>query len=143
MHSEHNKTPPCDMGPAPTQFSLPSAAQENRAFRHTLWTGEHLQLTVMYLAPGEDIGTEMHANVDQLLRVEEGHALLRYGSCRSAIRDVGYMRRGDVFLVPAGTYHNLINAGRGPLRLSSVYAPPNHPKGTVHQTKEDALKEEH
>ena len=143
MYSEHSKPPSCDMGPAPAHFSLPAAAMENRAFRRTLWTGDRLQLTVMYLAPGEDIGTEMHPDVDQLLRVEEGRALLRYGPCRSAIRDEGYMRKGDVFLVPAGTYHNLINVGRSPLRLSSVYAPPNHPKGTVHQTKADAQKEEH
>ncbi|MBO5653833.1 MAG: cupin domain-containing protein [Clostridia bacterium] len=142
MHTKPIKPPPHDAGPAPAQIPLSALAQENRAFRRTLWTGEHLQLTVMCLSSGEDIGTEMHPDLDQLLRVEEGYALLRYGSCRSKIRDMGYLKRGDVFLVPAGTYHNLVNVGRSALRLSSVYAPPAHPHGTVHPTKEDALKAE-
>ena len=141
MHKHQRNTPSfTDRGP--TVIPLANTARENNAFRRTLWTGDHLQLTVMCIPQGEDIGTEMHPHLDQFLRVEEGCALVRFGSCRSAIKEVGRMQVGDVRLVPAGTYHNLSNAGRGPLRLSSLYAPTAHPRGTVHATKEDALREE-
>ena len=143
MQKQYNHILPGDQGPAPALIPLATEAKRNEAFRRTLWTGEQLQLTVMCLPPGEDIGTEVHPAFDQLLRVEEGLALVRFGPCRSAIRDVGRIGAGDVFLIPAGTYHNLINVGRGRLRLSSIYAPPVHERNTVHETKEDALREEH
>lgn len=144
MRKNYKSTPPPkDQGPAPALIPLSSFARENEDFRRTLWTGEHLQLTVMCIPQGEDIGTEIHSHLDQLIRVEEGFAILRFGSCRSGLREMGRMGVGDAVLIPAGTYHNIINAGRGPLRLSSVYAPPAHPRGTVHPTKEDALREEY
>ncbi len=143
MRKHHNSTPPVDEGARPAVLSLWETARENNDFRRTLWTGEHLQLTVMCIPQGEDIGTEMHPRLDQLIRVEEGYASVRFGSCRSGIREMGRMGAGDAVLIPAGTYHNLTNVGRSPLRLSSVYAPPAHARGTVHLTKEEALGEEH
>ena len=140
MHTQPIQPPPCDVGPKPAVLPLSLYAQENRAHRRTLWTGEHLQLAVLCLSPGEDMGTEMHPALDRLLCVEEGYALLRYGRCRSTISDSGYMKRGDAFLVPAGTYHNLVNVGKRALRLSSVCAPPHLSHGAVYPTKEDELK---
>ncbi len=131
-----------DYGGGPALINVREAAKKNTAFRRALWTGEHLQLTVMCIPVGEDIGTEMHASLDQCLRVEEGTALVRSGSCRSAIKDDMRIGEGTAFFIPAGTYHNVINVGRVPLRLSSFYAPPNHARGTVHADREEARHHE-
>lgn len=127
-----------DYGGAPLILNLSAAAEKNECFRQTLFTGEHLQVTVMTLPVGEEIGVEMHENFDQMLRVESGTALVRVGESKERLRDVRRIGTGCVLIVPSGTYHNLLNVGREPLRLSSVYAPPAHPKGTVHKTRKDA-----
>lgn len=132
---------PTDYGPCPFVTDIERATEQNRYFRTTLWTGEHLQLTLMSLRPGEDIGLEVHPDVDQFLRVEEGQGMVMMGCdpCR-----LDYRRQVDgssVILVPAGTWHNLINTGSRPLKLYSIYAPPQHPHGTIHPTRADA--EEH
>jgi len=107
----------------------------NENFRTVLWTGRHLQLTLMQIGVGEDIGLEMHPHVDQFLRIEEGQAQVMMGdnAHHLTFRQPAY----DDFaiFVPAGTWHNIINTGKKPLKLYSIYAPPNHPKGAVHQTK--------
>lgn len=127
-----------DYGGAPLLLNLPAAAERNKSFRQTLFTGDHLQLTVMHIPVGEEIGIEMHADLDQMLRIEEGVALIRIGDTRDRMQSVKSVGSGFTLLVPAGTYHNVVNAGNSPLSLSSVYAPPAHPKGTVHKTKKDA-----
>ena len=127
-----------DYGGAPLILNLPVAAERNESFRQALWTGNDLQLTVMSIPVGGEIGAEMHENLDQMLRVESGVALIRIGESESTLRDARRVGVGSVLLIPSGTYHNLLNVGREPLCLSSVYAPPAHPKGTVHKTKEDA-----
>lgn len=106
-------------------------ARENDAFRKVLETGEHQQLVVMTIQPGEEIGEETHHG-DQLLLfvVGEGEAILQGQSSSVGAEDYVF--------VPAGTLHNFVNTGSGPLRLLSVYAPPEHPPGTVHQTKAEA-----
>ena len=129
-----------DYGGAPLILNLPIAAERNESFRQALWTGEHLQLTVMTLPIGGEIGAEMHDTLDQMLRVESGVALVRIGEDKEHLRDTRRVGAGSVFLNPSGTYHNVLNAGREPLKLSSVYAHPAHPKGTVHKTKEDAVE---
>ena len=106
----------------------------NTYFRRVLFTGKHSQLVVMCLAPGEDIGDEVHPNVDQFFRLEQWEAkFVFYQKQERPARD------GDAVVVPAGTYHNVINTSKTePLKLYTIYSPPNHPDGTVHKTKAEA-----
>ena len=107
---------------------------ENAYFRQVLFTGKHAQLVLMCLGPGEEIGDEVHPNVDQFFRIEQGEAKFVFDERKeSAVRD------GDAVVVPAGTYHNVINTSKTvPLKLYTLYSPPNHPDGTVHKTKAEA-----
>ncbi|MDR2712278.1 MAG: cupin domain-containing protein, partial [Clostridiales bacterium] len=127
-----------DFGPNPFVVDINKATLNNDNFRTALWTGNHLQLTLMTIPVGKDIGLEVHPHVDQFLRIEEGHGLVQMGNTQ----DYLYFRQPvfDDFaiFVPAGTWHNLTNTGNKPLKLYSIYAPPNHPWGTIHQTKEIA-----
>lgn len=112
---------------------------KNRAFRRVLFTGKHLQLVVMSLGPGEEIGTEVHARVDQFFRVEEGTATFLLPG-----RKKRRVHSGGALVVPAGTRHNVVNASkRSALRLYTVYSPPNHPPRTVHRTRAAAEAAEH
>jgi mannose-6-phosphate isomerase-like protein (cupin superfamily) len=118
--------------------SLEKQTQENTYFRQVLFTGKHTQLVLMCLGPGEDIGDEVHPNVDQFFRIEQGEAKFVFNEKQE--RDV---RDGDAVVVPAGTYHNVINASKTtPLKLYTLYSPPNHPEGTVHKTKAEAVAAE-
>ena len=107
---------------------------ENTYFRQVLFTAQHSQLVVMCLRPGEDIGDEVHSHVDQFFRIEQGEAKFVFNE--KVERPV---RAGDAVLVPAGTYHNVINTSEtAMLKLYTIYSPPNHPNGTVHKTKAEA-----
>ena len=119
-------------------MNVPEAARMNTDFRRAVWTGCHLQMTLMSIPVRGDVGVEMHPDVDQLLRVEAGQGLVRTGGCRHDLSTSKTLQTGDVVFVPAGTWHNVENRGSCPLKLSSVYAPPQHPRGTVHRTKADA-----
>ena len=111
----------------------------NNYFRQVLFTGKHAQLVVMCLQPGEEIGNEMHAKVDQFFRIEGGNGKFIFG--KKEERLVG---DGDAVVVPAGTYHNVINMSPvKPLKLYTIYSPPLHPDGTVHKTKAEAEAAEH
>lgn len=103
----------------------------NDAFRRVLYTARHCQLVVMALKPKEEIGAEVH-KLDQFFRVEEGSGDAILDGVRTAIG------AGFAVLVPAGTNHNIINTGSVPLKLYTLYAPPNHRDGVVHQTRDDA-----
>jgi len=127
-----------DYGPNPFIVDLEKAAEQNNNFRTALWTGPHLQLTLMSLNVHEDIGLEMHPNLDQFIRIEEGQGLVKMGKSKDNLDIQANVREGYAFIVPAGTWHNLINTGNRPLKLYSIYAPPQHPYGTVHKTKKDA-----
>ena len=119
--------------------SIANITEENKFFRTVLFTGKHLQLVVMHLQPKEEIGGEVHEQVDQFFRIEEGRA--KFVLDRSEEHLVG---AGGAVVVPAGTYHNVINASlTEPLKLYTVYTPPQHPDGTVHKTKADADAAEH
>ena len=124
-----------DYGPNPFIVDIKKATLNNNTFRTALWTGNHLQLTVMSIAVGEDIGLEMHPNVDQFLRVEDGQGLVRMGASKDHLNMQQPVFDDFAIFVPAGTWHNLINTGNRPLKLYSIYAPPNHPWGTIQQTK--------
>ncbi|PIS23416.1 cupin domain-containing protein [candidate division WWE3 bacterium CG08_land_8_20_14_0_20_40_13] len=110
---------------------------ENDFFRKVLFTGTYCQLVVMSLAPGEDIGAEVHETVDQFFRVESGVGKIVMGGEESQISD------GFAIVVPAGVEHNLINTSQEePLKLYTIYSPPNHPANRVHRTKAEALADE-
>ena len=107
---------------------------KNKYFRQVLFTGKHSQLVVMCLQPGEEIGNEVHPAVDQFFRIEQGEARFVFNG-----KEEHLVRGGDAVVVPAGTYHNVINTSpTKPLKLYTVYTPPNHPDGTVHKTKAEA-----
>ncbi len=114
------------------------ATLDNTTFRTELFTGEHTQLTVMRLAPGEDIGREAHPDRDQFLRVEEGQARVELGRSEDRIEETHEVEDDWAVIVPAGVWHNVVNTGAGDLKLYSLYSPPEHPPGTVHRTKADA-----
>ena len=102
-----------------------------------------MQMTLMSIPPCGEIGAEMHPDTDQFIRVENGQALVRVGACREKPDFQCCLGAGDALFVPCGTWHNVLNAGNCPLKLSSIYAPPQHPRGTIHRTKADAAEEEH
>ena len=119
------------------------ATLENETFRTVLHTGEHVQLTVMRLWPGEDIGREAHPDRDQFLRIESGSGRVEFGRSEDAVDETHEVQDDWGIVVPAGVWHNVVNTGEGELKLYSLYAPPEHPDGTVHRTKADAMAAEH
>lgn len=128
-----------DHGGEPYVVDIEEAAERNRAFRRAIWTGRHLQVTLMRLMPGEDIGLEVHPNTDQFLRIEDGHGVVQMGDQRNQLYFERLVSEDDAIFIPAGKWHNLRNTGRRPLELYSIYAPPEHPRGTVHRTKQEAI----
>lgn len=106
---------------------------ENEFFRKVIFTGQHTQLVLMSLKPGEEIGMEVHEIVDQFLRFESGEG-------RAIIDGDGYeIGDGDAIIIPAGSQHNIINTSdKKPLKLYTLYSPPHHKDGTVHETKAKA-----
>jgi mannose-6-phosphate isomerase-like protein (cupin superfamily) len=122
--------------------NIEKATLKNNYFREVLYTGKHAQLVVMCLLPGEEIGNEVHANVDQFFRIEHGEAKFIFGGKEEHI-----VHESDAVIVPAGIFHNVINTSKTEqLKLYTVYSPPNHPEGTIHKTKaeaEEAEKHEH
>jgi mannose-6-phosphate isomerase-like protein (cupin superfamily) len=119
------------------------ATLQNDTFRTVLFTGEHTQLTVMRLGPGEDIGREAHPHLDQFLRIEQGSGRVELGRSEDAIGETHEVEDDWAIIVPAGVWHNVVNTGSGELKLYSLYSPPEHPDGTVHRTKADAERAEH
>jgi mannose-6-phosphate isomerase-like protein (cupin superfamily) len=119
------------------------ATLENATFRTVLHTGEHVQLTVMRLGPGEDIGREAHPHLDQFLRIESGSGRVEFGRSEDVVDETHEVRDDWAIVVPAGVWHNVVNTGEGELKLYSLYAPPEHADGTVHRTKADAIAAEH
>ncbi len=131
-----------DRGPEPLVVNIECAAQNNTNFRTVLWTGRNLQLTVMCIPVGGEIGVEIHENIDQFIRIESGCALVKMGCNQNALTQQQRADSSYALIIPAGTWHNIVNVGNVPLKLYSVYAPPKHPFGTVHRTKSDALRAE-
>jgi len=114
------------------------ATLDNENFRTVLWTGEHSQLTVMRIAAGEDIGLEVHPDHDQFIRVEEGNGRAELGPSEDEVEETHDVEADWAIVVPAGTWHNVVNTGDGDLKLYSLYSPPEHPPNTVHRTKAEA-----
>ncbi|SEP41101.1 cupin domain-containing protein [Propionispora vibrioides] len=131
-----------DYGPKPFILDLEQATKQNKTFRTTIWTGNFMQLTLMCIPVGEDIGLEIHPHLEQFIRIEKGSGLVKMGVRKNDLCFQKNIGDGYAFFIPAGTWHNLINTGESPLKLYSIYAPPQHPKGTVHLTKADAEADE-
>lgn len=130
-----------DHGSAPYVMDVAQRSGQNSNFRTAVWTGNCLQMTLMCIPVCSDIGLEIHKDTDQIIRIEQGMAMVVMGNEKCRLDFQQRLCQGDVVFVPAGTWHNVINIGRMPLKVSSIYAPPNHPAGTVHRTKEDAERE--
>jgi mannose-6-phosphate isomerase-like protein (cupin superfamily) len=118
------------------RVDIAEAARSNEAFRRVLHTTGHVQLVVMTLQPGKDIGAEVHEHNDQVLTFIEGTVRAEVAG------DTAEVGPGDIVVVPAGTEHNFTNTGNGPARLYTLYAPPDHAPDTVHRTKEEGEKAE-
>lgn len=130
-----------DYGPEPFVVNIEKATEQNNNYRTALWTGENLQVTLMSLNVGEDIGLEVHPNVDQFIRIEEGVGMVKMGDSEYNLNYEARVSDDYAVMVPAGTWHNMINIGNKPLKLYTIYAPPEHPRGTVHETKEIAIEQ--
>jgi mannose-6-phosphate isomerase-like protein (cupin superfamily) len=118
---------------------IEKVTEKNKNFRQVVYTGKYMQLVVMCLGPGEEIGNEVHKTVDQFFRIETGKA--KFVLKGKETHQVG---PGGAVVIPAGTYHNVINPSKTePCKLYTIYTPPNHKAGTVHKTKADAEAAEH
>jgi mannose-6-phosphate isomerase-like protein (cupin superfamily) len=115
---------------------------DNDNFRAVIYTGDHTQLTVMRLAPGEEIGWEAHPHLDQFLRIEQGDARLDLGRDERKVDESHELSDDWAIIVPAGVWHNVVNKGPTDVKLYSLYSPPEHPAGTIHRTKADADEHE-
>lgn len=130
-----------DHGLMPYVIDIEEATVDNAAFRSTLWTGVHLQLTVMSVPVGGDIGLEVHPDNDQFLRVEQGRGRVQMGRTKDDLTFDEEVEDDWAILVPAGFWHNVTNLGDVPLKVYALYGPPDHKPGTVHPTQQDALND--
>lgn len=126
-----------DNGPNPYVVNIEALTLNNDNFRTAAWTGNNMQMTLMAIQPGEDIGLEVHEDHDQFLRIEQGTARVEMGPTPEQLET--WTAEDDfAIFVPAGSWHNVTNTGQDTLKLYSIYAPAEHPHGTVHPTKADA-----
>jgi len=126
-----------DHGPKPYVVNIEEATLQNENYRSTVWSGNHLQLTVMSIPVGDDIGLEVHPENDQFLRLEQGRGRVQMGKTEDNLDYDKEVEDDWVIFVPAGMWHNVTNIGDEPMKIYAIYAPPHHPHGTEHLTKED------
>lgn len=129
-------------GKKPYVVDIEELTTENKNFRTAEWTGEFLQMTTMSIAVGGEVGLEIHKDTDQFLRIEAGKARVLMGKAKGNLDFEKEAKDDDAIFVPSGYWHNILNIGDEPLKLYSIYAPPHHPAGTVHETYEIAMAEE-
>lgn len=126
-----------DYGKKPYVVNIEDLTKANDNFRVAKWTGTNLQMTVMSIEVGSEVGLEVHNDHDQFLRIEEGIARVEMGPTEDNLDFVEQAEDDFAIFVPAGQWHNIINTGNIPLKLYSIYAPPEHPAGTIHKTYQD------
>ena len=127
-----------DRGKQPVVEDIEGMTLDNENFRTTIWTGDNLQVTVMTIQPGDDIGLEIHEGIDQFLRIEQGTGICKMGPKEDELTFEKEVKADYAIFVPRNTWHNVINTGKEPLKLYTIYAGPDHVPGTVHKTHEDA-----
>ena len=123
--------------------NIEQVTKDNNNFRTVIQTGAHSQLTVMSVPPGGEVGWEAHGHLDQFLRLEQGTARVDFGASSDAVDESHEIEDDWAVIVPAGVWHNIVNTGDGDVKLYSIYSPPEHADGTVHQTKAEADAAEH
>ena len=123
-----------DIGPKPQSFDLEEATRANRDYRTVAWSGRYLQLTLMSILPGKDIGLEMHAETDQFLRLDAGRGRVEMGPSKDRLTFTREVSDGWCVLIPAGTWHNVTNIGNEPMQVYAIYAPAHHKPGKIHVT---------
>lgn len=126
-----------DIGPKPQSFDLENATIDNGNYRTVAWSGRFLQLTLMSIPPGSDIGLEKHADTDQFLRLDAGRGRVQMGPEKDQLTFEQEVSDGWCVLVPAGTWHNITNIGDEPMQVYAIYAPAHHKPGKIHGTAED------
>lgn len=131
-----------DYGSNPFVVNIEEATKQNDTYRTALWTGKHLQVTVMSIDVGDDIGLEVHPTTDQFIRIEQGQGLVQMGDRKDKLDFTAEAYEDFAIMVPAGKWHNVINTGNKPLKVYVIYAPPEHPFGTIHETKKEAMASE-
>lgn len=129
-------------GKKPYVVDIEKLTTENRNFRTAEWTGEFLQMTTMSIEVNGEVGLEIHKDTDQFLRIEAGQARVLMGKSKDNMDFQQDAEDDDAIFVPSGYWHNILNTGDKPLKLYSIYAPPHHPVGTVHETYEIAMASE-
>lgn len=134
-----------DYGKEPLVINIEDYTIENETFRTSLWTGDLLQLTVMSIPVGSEVGLEMHDDIEQFLRIEKGDGEVFMGDAEDALTYSKKVGDDDIIVVPAGKWHNVKNIGDEPLKIYSIYAKPEHPFDTIHKDKaeSDAAHDEH
>ncbi|MCZ8522977.1 MULTISPECIES: cupin domain-containing protein [Paenibacillus] len=138
VHSSHGGTVK-DYGNQPFVVNIDAATKQNNTYRTALWSGKHLQVTLMSINAGDDIGLEVHPTTDQFIRIEEGQGIVQMGDSKDTL-DFQVKAYDDfAIMIPAGKWHNITNTGSTPLKVYAIYAPPEHPFGTVHITKAAAM----
>jgi len=131
-----------DIGPQPQAFDLERATRENRHYRAVAWSGRYLQVTLMSIAVGRDIGLEMHPDTDQFLRLDAGRGRVQIGAAKDRLTFDEEVSDGWAVLIPAGSWHNVLNIGDEPMQIYAIYAPAHHKPGKIHQTSSEAAADE-
>jgi mannose-6-phosphate isomerase-like protein (cupin superfamily) len=130
-----------DYGSEPFVLNIEKDTLENTQFRSTRWTGKNIQLTLMTIPMGGDIGLEVHKTHDQFLRLEQGTGRVQMGPSKDQLNFEREVSADWAVFVPAGIWHNITNIGDEPIKLYAIYGPPDHLHGTVHATQVDAEKD--
>ena len=131
-----------DYGKDPFVINIEEATLQNDQFRVALWTGSELQVTLMSIPVGESVGLEAHSDTDQFLRLDAGKGRVVMGPAEDNLTIEHEVGDGWAIMVPAGTWHDVINTGSEPMRLYAIYAPVHHAAGKVHGTFDDAERDE-
>ena len=127
-----------DIGPQPQSFDLERETRANESYRGVVWSGRYLQVTLMSIPVGKDIGLEAHPETDQFLRLDAGRGRVQMGPSRDQLMFDKEVQDGWCVLVPAGTWHNITNIGDEPMQLYAIYAPAHHKPGKIHETAAEA-----
>ena len=132
-----------DIGPEPQSFDIERATKENSDYRSVAWSGRYLQVTLMSIPPGSEIGLEAHPQTDQFLRLDAGRGLVQMGAAKDNLTFEKEVSNGWCVLVPAGTWHNITNTGTTPMQVYTIYAPAHHAPDKVQKTEAAAKSDKH